>query len=150
MDEITPKRVALMSIRPEFADAILSGKKTVEFRKRPVSHDVSHVLIYATLPVASLLGWFVIDGQATTSPPQLWTQFKDVAGISKERFFEYYAQRVSGTGIMVGPMAKFDQPIPLTELGTALRPPQSFQYLTTEQNKMFVQMTARPTSIADN
>jgi predicted transcriptional regulator len=90
-----------MSIRPEFANAFLSGEKVVEFRKRPVADDVSHVLIYATMPVGSLLGWFAVRGQQTMSPKGLWSTFRAVGGISKSRFFDYYDQREHGTGILV-------------------------------------------------
>lgn len=139
-----------MSIRPEFADAILSGEKAVEFRKRPVAEDVSHVLIYATLPVGSLLGWFHVQGQSTTSPEELWERFKGVAGISEARFFDYYAQRESGTGILVGGAEKFSRPLPLADLGDVCRPPQSFQYLTDKQTAAFFSMASAPTDAASN
>lgn len=129
-----------MSIRPEFADAILSGEKVVEFRKRPVADDVSHVLIYATMPVGSLLGWFAVRGQKTMSPRGLWSAYCAVGGISKSRFFEYYDQREHGTGILVETAGRFPEPIPLAELGTSLRPPQSFQYLTAAQADTFFEM----------
>lgn len=131
-----------MSIRPEFADAILSGKKAVEFRKRPVAADVTHVLIYATLPVGSLLGWFAVRRQSTMSPKGLWAEFRKVAGISKDKFFEYYAQRDLGTGIVVETARRFEEPLPLTNLGAAIRPPQSFQYLTEDQTATFFKMVA--------
>ena len=133
-------RVALMSIRPEFANAILAGEKAVEFRKRPIADDVSFVLIYATLPIGSLIGWCAITGQSTTSPQELWNQFEGVSGISKDRFFDYYRQRDSGTGIMVSEPVRFDEPIPLTDLGDHLRPPQSFQYLTDVQSQRFFEL----------
>ncbi|MFJ5862458.1 hypothetical protein ACIQCM_13645 [Pseudarthrobacter sp. NPDC092439] len=133
-------RVALMSIRPEFADAILSGEKVVEFRKRPVADDVTHVLIYATMPIGSLLGWFAIRGQKTMSPQALWSAFRTVGGISRSGFFEYFDQREHGTGILVDRAARFAEPVPLTELGVSLRAPQSFQYLTAPQADTFFQM----------
>lgn len=139
-----------MSIRPEFAAAILSGDKAVEFRKRPVADDVSHVLIYATLPVGSLLGWFLVQGQSTTSPRELWDKFNEVAGISEARFFEYYAERESGTGIHVGLAEKFSQPLPLAEIGAVLRPPQSFQYLTEEQAAAFFRMVSDRSTASSN
>jgi predicted transcriptional regulator len=145
-----PGRVALMSIRPEFATAILSGDKAVEFRKRPVADDVSHVLIYATLPVGSLLGWFLVEGQSTTSPQELWDQFKGIGGITEDRFFEYYAQRESGTGILVGSAEKFSPPLPLAELGDVSRPPQSFQYLTDDQAATFFRMVTEPSKATSN
>ncbi|MGM7777434.1 hypothetical protein ACSVHC_15640 [Arthrobacter sp. KNU-44] len=137
MGKNAPARVALMSIRPEFADAILSGGKVVEFRKRPVADDVSHVLIYATMPVGSLVGWFTVREQQTMSPRRLWSAFRAVGGISKSRFFEYFDQREHGTGILVDTAARFPEPVPLTELGASLRPPQSFQYLTAAQAETF-------------
>lgn len=143
MGAIPGGRVALMSIRPEFANAILAGEKAVEFRKRPVADDVSFVLIYATLPVGSLLGWCVVTGQSTASPKKLWDQFEGVSGISKDRFFDYYDQRNCGTGIMVSEPVRFNKPIPLTDLGDHLRPPQSFQYLTGTQAQRFFELTGK-------
>lgn len=134
-----------MSIRPEFAGAILSGDKVVEFRKRPVADDVSHVLIYATMPVGALLGWFAVRGQKTMSPKRLWSTFREVGGITKSRFFEYYDQREHGTGILVESVGQFPMPVSLADLDTRLRPPQSFQYLTTTQSDTFFQMITDPT-----
>lgn len=151
MGKNAPGRVALMSIRPEFANAILSGEKVVEFRKRPVADDVSHVLIYATMPVGSLVGWFAVRGQKTMSPKGLWSTFRAVGGISKSRFFEYYDQREHATGILVDTAARFPEPVPLTELGTSLRPPQSFQYLTAAQADIFFKMVrAEPSAELDS
>lgn len=145
MGEIAPSRVALMSIRPEFAHAILAGTKTVEFRKRPVAKDVTHILVYATLPVGSVLGWFSVKDQSTKSPKDLWKQFGRVGGIAKERFLAYYGQRDLGTGIMVGDVGLFADPLSLNELGQITRPPQSFQYLTEAQTTRFVQAASLPT-----
>ena len=47
------RRIALMSIRPQFAAAILDGSKRVEFRKRPLAADIGTVVIYATKPVGA-------------------------------------------------------------------------------------------------
>lgn len=115
-------RVALISIKPELAEAVLSGAKVAEFRKRPVAGDVSHILIYATMPVGSLLGRFAVRGQRTMSPRGLWSTYRAVEGISKTRFFEYYAQRDQGTGILVEAAGRFPEPVPLAELGTSLCP----------------------------
>ncbi|BCW42788.1 hypothetical protein StoSoilB3_43230 (plasmid) [Arthrobacter sp. StoSoilB3] len=149
MGEIAPKRVALMSIRPEFAHAILAGTKTVEFRKRPVAVDVTHVLVYATMPVGLVLGWFSVQDQSTKSPKDLWKQFGRVGGIAKDRFFAYYDQRTMGTGIIVGEVGLFADPLPLTELGQIMRPPQSFQYLTDIQIRRFVEAASLPSHEGD-
>lgn len=149
MGAVPTGRVALMSIHPEFANAILSGEKEVEFRKRPVAADVSYVLIYATMPIGLLVGWFGVEGQNTESPTRLWSRFKDVACISKERFFDYYSERSFGTGIRVARAGKFDDPVPLNQLG-ALRPPQSFQYLSAQQMTEFINMIEDEAEIEQN
>lgn len=126
-----------MSIRPEFAQAIIEGRKTVEFRKRPVASDVSHVLIYATMPVGALVGWFAVDGQYTTDPRDLWKKFREDGAISRTRFFEYYSSGSLGTGIRVGSVVRFRHPRLLSCVDGVSRPPQSFQYLSEQQASEF-------------
>ncbi|WP_460839872.1 ASCH domain-containing protein [Nocardioides marmoraquaticus] len=126
----TVGRVVLMSIHPQYAQAILDGTKQVEFRKRPVADDVTHVLVYATAPVSAVIGAFTVTGQDVEHPKTLWRRFKKIAGISEDGFFTYYDGRVSGTGIRVGDRLAPAEPLPLTDTFGVARPPQSYQYLT--------------------
>jgi predicted transcriptional regulator len=49
--------VALLSLHPRPAKAILSGRKTLELRRRPLHFAAgSRVLIYATMPEGALVG----------------------------------------------------------------------------------------------
>jgi predicted transcriptional regulator len=128
-------RVALLSIHPEFAYAILSGTKTVEFRKRPVAPDVTHVIVYATAPVSGVVGAFSVVAQHTTSPGALWRRFSRTAGISRTGFFSYYEDRASATGIEVGATVRTPRPLPLADSIGVSRPPQSFQYVTGDRAK---------------
>jgi predicted transcriptional regulator len=125
-------RVALMSIHPEYARAILTGTKKVEFRKRPIASDVTHVIVYATAPVSAIVGAFTVADQAKAAPSSLWQRYAKVAGITRRRFFGYFAERSHGVGIQVGDVLAAEGPLPLdTSLGVA-RPPQSFQYLSAD------------------
>lgn len=122
-------RVALMSIHPEYADAILAGTKKVEFRKRPIADDVTHIIVYATAPVSAIVGAFIVENQATAAPSSLWRRFAKVGGITRHGFFSYFAGRAHGVGIEVGEVLAPAEPMSLVDdLGVA-RPPQSFQYL---------------------
>lgn len=125
-------RVALMSIHPEYAEAILAGRKTVEFRKRPIGDDVTHVIVYATAPLGAVVGAFTVTGQDTTSPRRLWETFSRAAGITRVNFFQYYAGRRQGTGIRVGDVFVAEEPLPLAESLGVARPPQSYQYVPVE------------------
>lgn len=129
MGESRVGRVALMSIHPQYADRILDGTKRVEFRKRPVAADVTHVLVYATAPVSAVVGAFTVHDQHTASPQMLWRQFRQVAGISWSDFRDYYAGRSAGTGIAVGDVMHAPQPLCLRRDVGVQHPPQSFQYL---------------------
>lgn len=122
-------RVALMSIHPQYALAILEGTKKVEFRKKRIAEDVTHVLVYATAPTSAIIGAFTVVGQATEHPQRLWDLFARVGGISREGFFSYYANRLHGTGIKVGQVLIAEDPLPLRETLGVARPPQSFQYV---------------------
>lgn len=128
----TVGRVALMSIHPEYANAILAGRKTVEFRKRPIGDDVTHVIVYATAPTGAVVGAFTVTGQDTTSLTRLWETFSRAAGITRSQFFAYYAGRRQGTGIRVGEVFVAEQPLPLAESLGLARPPQSYQYVPFE------------------
>lgn len=122
-------RIALMSIHPEFCDAILDGRKLVEFRKRRLADDVSHVVIYATAPVSRLVGTFRVAGQQTSTPDALWRRFKHVGGIERGGFLSYYGGRDAGTAIEVADVHRFAAPKSLPDTLGIDRPPQSFQYL---------------------
>jgi predicted transcriptional regulator len=125
-------RVALMSIHPVHAGAILRGDKKVEFRKRPLAADITHVLVYATAPVFAVVGAFTVAGQHTSSPASLWKRFRQDAGIPRLKFFDYYGSSAKGTGIKVGMVLAPRQPLNLKSSLGVRRPPQSFQYLTAE------------------
>jgi predicted transcriptional regulator len=42
---------ALLSIKPEFVDKIISGEKKYEYRKRIFKQKIEAVVIYCTMPV---------------------------------------------------------------------------------------------------
>jgi len=121
--------VVLLAIRPRWADVILSGKKTVEFRRRSFKRDVRYIVIYSTAPVASVIGSFEVEDIVKGSPAELWAQYHQEGAIPKDFFFRYYGDRVYGVAIKIGRVWRFDPPIELCEIGDGLKPPQSFTYL---------------------
>lgn len=128
MDKSTCTKVALLSVHPRYADAILQGTKTVEFRKRPLSPTVTHVAIYATKPVGKVVGVFSVAEQITDNPFKLWAKFKEVGGISRDRFLDYFKGREQGVGIRVEDLVPLEEHLSLEEAFGISRAPQSFQY----------------------
>ncbi|MFD4325062.1 ASCH domain-containing protein [Nocardioides sp. NPDC058538] len=122
-------RVALFSIHPTYAEAILDGSKQVEFRRQALRSDVSHVIIYATSPRKRIVGVFEVDGVDAVSPRQAWAQYRTVGGIDKASFDRYYEGAARAYVIRVRTAHATARPFALAEIDDELRPPQSYQYL---------------------
>lgn len=118
-----------MAIHPRYADAILDGRKRVEFRKRPLAADVRTVVIYATTPVKKIVGQFTVDRVLIDSPKHLWASVGGVGGIDEAAFSTYYAGTDAAVGIVLSAAWRYPSPIPLATLEQRPSIPQSFTYL---------------------
>jgi predicted transcriptional regulator len=118
-----------MSIHPEYAEAIISGRKRAEFRKRPLADDIDLVLIYATAPVSAIIGWFTVRETVKTTPKSIWNSLHDVAGISWSEFSAYYSDCSEAVALLVGEAKRLSRPMGLKDLTPQPPTPQSFNYL---------------------
>ena len=71
MDTLTS---VILSIKPEYAKAIMSGKKRVEFRRKIFKRPVNKVYVYSSSPVKKIIGFFIIDSIIEDSPLRLWNK----------------------------------------------------------------------------
>jgi predicted transcriptional regulator len=126
------ERVALLSIRPEYAEAIFAGRKTVEFRRAPIADDVSVVVVYVTQPVGRVIGWFTVRQVRRSTPGALWRRFSSVAGIGRRAYFDYFDGSEHAYGIEIEKVTTLVSPLELDDVLPGLRPPQSFQYLSAD------------------
>lgn len=125
--------VVLLAIHPEYAEAILQGRKKVEFRKRSFRRRISHVVVYSTKPVARITGVFAVRAIDEGPPQKLWAKYRQVGGISESRFFDYYSGALHGVAIRVAQAWRLSSPMKLNEVGHDLSAPQSFAYLSDYQ-----------------
>lgn len=128
----------LLSIRPEYAKKIFNCTKTVELRRvRPrLLNKGDLVVIYVSSPKQAVVGSFKVDSIVEKPTPDLWEEVKDIAGISREEFYDYYKGVKVGVGIFFKDFRRFSQPVELHRLRNKLpdlKPPQSFRYLTDRQ-----------------
>ena len=123
------KKRVLLSIHPEFADAIFNGRKHYEFRRVLFKEDVDEVVVYATMPVARVIGSFKIADIYADAPKVLWAKTKAVAGVTKEKFDSYFKDRTIAFAIKVGDPVRFAVPQPLSKYLVSNTPPQSFCYI---------------------
>lgn len=129
MASTTAGRVALFSIKPRFAEAILAGSKTVEFRRTGLAADVSHVVIYATAPIQRVVGTFEVAGVERAMPEALWETYSQVGGIALDDYSGYFDGTDTAYAIKVRSPRQLASPLTLADLSPGLRAPQSYQYL---------------------
>ena len=120
----------LLSIKPEYAEKILTGVKRFEYRKTiPRNEAVHTVVLYATMPVGKVVGEFEIAGVLRESPDDLWKQTRQASGITREFFDEYFRGRKNAVAIAVSKPKRYAKPLMLKDVSGSITPPQSFQYL---------------------
>lgn len=93
---------AIISIRPVFAEAILSGRKSIELRRRIPSVDIgTRLWIYATRPTGAVVGSATIGCIIRSSPEKLWAQSSDQMGVNKEEYEAYFDGASQAIGLVL-------------------------------------------------
>jgi len=118
-----------LSVRPHFAEKILSGEKKFEFRRtifrRP---NVTVALLYASAPIQKVVGEFTISEILHDDLASLWRKTGKHSGISQDLFYRYFQDREHGYALKVYCVKRYRTPFcPRERFG--LCPPQSFAYL---------------------
>lgn len=93
-------QVLVMSIKPQYADAIYSGVKQFEFRKKPPTNLKAVYLIYESAPVSKLTGTVTFCGSFTVRAGMMVeficrlmkvnkTQAREMMGIGEKELIAY-------------------------------------------------------------
>jgi predicted transcriptional regulator len=119
----------LLSIKPKYADKIFDGTKKYEFRKVIFKNsNIRTVVVYSSSPVQQVIGEFEIENILSSAPKDVWTKTKEFSGISKEFFFEYFADKEVAHAIKIKSVKKYKKPLNIkSEFNVS--PPQSYLYL---------------------
>lgn len=119
----------ILSIKPEFALKIFSGKKKYEFRraifKRP---GITRVVVYASAPISKVIGEFEIDGIIHDDITKLWNQTSLHAGINEAYFRQYFEGKEAGYAICIKNIRQYENQLCIKEHFN-LVPPQSYTYI---------------------
>ena len=100
---------ALLSIKPEFVNEILTGRKKYEYRKRIFKQDIEAVVIYASMPVGKIVG--------------------EYSGISFENYKKYFEGKEEAYAICIKDLKIYKKPINPYEQFPGFMPPQSYRYI---------------------
>lgn len=120
---------ALLSIKPEFAEAIFNKKKRYEYRKAIFKEKVEIIQVYVTKPVGKIIGEFEIKQIIQDNPKKVWKRTKKHAGIKKSFYMQYFKDRQIAYAIEIKKINKYKEPLcPYSEYEDFVAP-QSFKYI---------------------
>ena len=131
-------KIALLSIKPEFSNAIFAASKTIELRKTKINISCGDILIiYESSPTMALVGKLEVHEVLSDRPEILWKKVSRKVGIDKFEYDAYFQDKSVAYGIVVKSPKTFRKPISLSSMReiAKLNPPQSFRYLSFEQLK---------------
>lgn len=128
---------AIISIKPQHVENILSGEKTVELRTRNVNLPLgSRLWIYTTLPVGKVKLSTEIDFVELLPPKAMWKKHGKSICISKKDFDQYTEGRNLVAAIGLKNIKPLDKDICLQTMRSYeenFQPPQFFSRLHPER-----------------
>jgi predicted transcriptional regulator len=128
----TPPRgeIVLLSIKPKYAELILSGDKRVEFRRSWAKKNVELLVLYSSSPVQKIVGVVNVKGTMVASPTRLWQISQEMGGgLTRAELREYFLGRAKGVGVKLGYVKRLSEPLNPFEVIVDFVAPQSFRYL---------------------
>lgn len=133
----TNKPTLFLSLRPRFAELLLSGEKTVELRRiRPAVSRGTPVLLYASSPRMTLVGRARVETLDVSTVEEIWRKHGPNTGISRSEYNDYFVGLNHAVAIELVDIRRLDRPRPLQDLRDSLagfQPPQSYRYLDSAQ-----------------
>lgn len=122
---------AIMSIKKEYSQKILSGEKLYEFRKiAPLKAE--RIYIYETSPTKWIVGSFEFEA-ILDDPINLWERFGEFGGIQKSKFLAYYKNYDLGYALKIKDI-RIENINPYDIL-SKFSPPQNYVYFNFSQEK---------------
>jgi predicted transcriptional regulator len=124
----------IISIYPQYVNAILDGQKLVECRKSALGLVRGDLLqLYATAPVKAILCQARVLDVHRGAPEELWEQFEHRTCVKKDDYFAYYAGKKEAVLLALTAVQRHAAPVLLDHLrGIEPRfsPPQTARRLS--------------------
>ena len=119
---------AILSIKPQFVNEIIAGRKGYEFRKKGFKQEVSTIYVYASSPVCRIVGEFELGDILEGTPEQIWSLTANRSGISKSYFDDYFMSRDVSFALEIRSFKRYKTPIDPYASIEGFHAPQSFCY----------------------
>lgn len=129
----------VLSIKPQFTNLILDGKKTIEMRTKIGKKfvDGAKVIIYSSSPVKAIVATVKINKIQKLKKNEVTKQHLEQIHISEQFFNDYMKDKESCYLIEIKDINKLKYPIFLSELKSiGFTAPQSFCYANESVQKL--------------
>ena len=128
--------IVLLSIRPEWASAILAGIKKWEYRKvAPKNANSARIILYASDPVQAIMGEFFVKQVLKEPVDSLIMHTLHETPHTAKDIETYFFSSKECTALGVANVTTYEKPISLKrirEVNPNFVPPQNFIYLKEE------------------
>jgi predicted transcriptional regulator len=118
-----------MSIKPFYANQIISGKKLYEYRTIRPKQDVMHIVIYASSPLRKILGIAYVEEIIAGTASSIWHRTNEKGGIDENSFFKYFCGRKIAYAYKLSKVRKLAEEKSPAQLLDNFLIPQSFSYI---------------------
>lgn len=129
--------IVLMSVRSPHVDRLLSGVKTVEFRRRPWRvPDGTTVLLYGSRERRAIVGSMVVKSTTVGSPTAIWASHGSKSGLTRSEYRSYFSGSDVSVAIEVGDVRRLEKALSLCELrrrSPTFHVPQSYRFVPPDE-----------------
>ena len=124
----------ILSLKPQYAELILSGEKTVELRNRIVHIEPGTVIwIYATMPVGGIVALAELDSVVHDTPAEIWFRYEKEMCIDRADFDSYIDNRESVSAVKLSSVRRLKHSVTLDWIRQSIgnfQPPQFYSRLS--------------------
>ncbi len=126
-------RFAVISIKPQYVEAIVEGQKVYELRRRRLNLDQGDLLIiYQTSPEKKVTASAELEKIIECDIDTLWEKVGARSAVSFEIFTNYFKGCANGYALQLKNVKPYKNPLSLDDLRSHMpkyTPPQFFHYL---------------------
>lgn len=127
---------AIISLKPQYANLILSGEKTVELRNRTVRlKSGTTIWIYATQPVGRIVANAKIKTVSHGIPSEIWDRYGEKICIEKTHFDFYIGNSRQVSALVLSSVKRIQDPCTLENIRQVVEdfhPPQFYSHLPSD------------------
>ena len=140
------EKVVLLSISNEWAEAILTGRKTYEYRRQPPAIEPPYkVVLYATADMSAIVGQFTTFEVLKGPIDDLVNRTINHTPHSEDDIQSYFEGKKTGSAIRVAGYQRYSSRLSLDEVQSVddeFRPPQNFRYLRPSEDERILELVS--------